>query len=87
VTSNITAMPETAGDAALLVDPRSTEQITRAMEQIVGLPALRWDLRERGLSRALQFSWERSNARVHEGITASAAFALKTDTDCDGGPK
>lgn len=71
LTSNITAMPETAGDAALLVDPRSVEQIAVGMEQIVSLSCLRKDLRTRGLKRAAQFSWVRTAARAHEVIAAS----------------
>jgi glycosyltransferase involved in cell wall biosynthesis len=64
VTSNVTAMPETAGDSALLVDPASVQQITDAIQQIVSDPSLREPLRERGLTRAPQFSWARTAARV-----------------------
>ncbi len=69
VTSNVTAMPETAGGAALLVDPTSVEQITAAMEQIASDTALRDQLRELGLARAAQFSWARTTTRVHELLT------------------
>ena len=48
VTSNGTAMRETAGDAALLVDPRSVEQITNAMEQVVRDSSLRQRMRAGG---------------------------------------
>lgn len=57
VTSNVTAMPEIAGDAAFLVDPRSIEQISRAMEKVLEDPALRQQLIEKGLKRAARFSW------------------------------
>jgi O-antigen biosynthesis alpha-1,2-mannosyltransferase len=79
VTSNVTAMPETAGDAALLVNPRSVEQIARAMEQIVGMRALRQDLRAKGLMRAAQFAWAHTKAKVREVISASAAPVGKAD--------
>jgi len=62
LTSNITAMPETAGDAALLVDPTSVEQIAAAMGQIVSDTFLRQQLREKGLARATQFPWTRTSA-------------------------
>lgn len=65
VTSNVTAMPETAGGAALLVDPTSVEQIAAAIEQIVSDTALREQLRERGLARAAQFSWACTASGVH----------------------
>jgi glycosyltransferase involved in cell wall biosynthesis len=72
VTSNVTAMPETAGDAALLVDPTSVEQISAAINQIVSDAALRSQLREKGLARAAQFSWiktvGRSLAQIHRAI-------------------
>lgn len=64
VTSNVTAMPETAGDAALLVDPRSVEQITKAMEQVVGDGSLRQELKQRGIARAAQLTWESTSRRV-----------------------
>jgi glycosyltransferase involved in cell wall biosynthesis len=66
VTTNTTAMPEVAGDAALLVDPTSVEQIAEAMEQVVSDTSLRRQLREKGLARAAQFSWATTAARVHE---------------------
>jgi len=69
VTSNVTAMPETAGDAALLVNPRSVEQITKAVEQVVGDRPLRQELKERGIARAAQFSWNVTIAKVVASLT------------------
>jgi glycosyltransferase involved in cell wall biosynthesis len=66
VTSNVTAMPEVAGDAALLVDPTSVEQIAEAMKRIVSDSSLRQRLRDKGLKRSAQFSWQRTVAKVHE---------------------
>jgi len=66
VTSNVTAMPEIAGDAALLVDPTSVDQIARAMERILDDAALRQQLRNKGLMRGSQFSWASTAARVYE---------------------
>ncbi len=75
VTANATGMAEVAGDAALLVDPTSVEQIAMAMEQIVGDTSLRRRLREKGLARAAQFSWTTTAARVLELTTESAALS------------
>ena len=69
VSANTTALPEVAGDAALLVDPTSVEQIAEAMKRIVSDTALRQQLREKGLSRAAQFSWANTAAKVHELLT------------------
>jgi glycosyltransferase involved in cell wall biosynthesis len=68
LTSNVTAMPETAGDAALLVDPRSLEQIVSGMEQIVA-DSSRQRLRQQGLARASQFSWSRTRGTVQQVLT------------------
>ncbi len=58
ITSNVSAMPETAGGAALLVDPHSTEDIAGAMQRMAADDGLRKDLRARGLRRAQAFGWE-----------------------------
>ena len=74
VTANVTAMPEIAGDAALLVEPTSMEQITEAIRQIVSDTTLRWRLRGNGLTRAAQFSWTSTAARVHRLLTCEATW-------------
>ena len=64
LTSNITAMPETAGSAALFVNPRSVEEIANAMERIIGDRSLRSQMRDQGIIRAAEFSWEATCLRV-----------------------
>jgi glycosyltransferase involved in cell wall biosynthesis len=76
VTSNVTAMPEVAGGAAMLVDPTSVEQIAAAMEQIVSDTALRRQLREKGLARAPQFAWASTVAKVDRLLTGNATQPL-----------
>lgn len=66
VTASSTALPEVAGDAAMLVDPTSVEQIAAAMLRIVSDTSLRQQLREKGLSRAAQFSWDSTVAEVRQ---------------------
>jgi glycosyltransferase involved in cell wall biosynthesis len=58
VTSRRSALPEVAGDAALLVDPESIDEIADALARLAGDSALSSDLARRGRERALQFSWE-----------------------------
>lgn len=58
ITSNITSMPEVAGDAALLVDPFNHLSIAGAMEQIVKDAKLRNQLIEKGRIRRHKFSWQ-----------------------------
>lgn len=66
VTSKVAAMPETAGGAALLVDPTSIEQMSQAIAQLIGDRGLRDQLREKGLRRASQFSWASTRSKVHQ---------------------
>jgi len=79
LTSNITAMPETAGDAALIVDPTSVEEIATAMGKIVSDTPLRQRLREKGLARAARFPWTNTVAGVHQvlarNVTQPCQFA------------
>ena len=58
VTSNCSALPEVAGDAALLVDPCNVEQLGAALAQVASDQDLRSRLIARGTARAGSFSWE-----------------------------
>jgi glycosyltransferase involved in cell wall biosynthesis len=60
VTSNGSALVEVGGDAALLVDPRSKDQIAAALLRLTENTDLRAELTERGRQRVREFSWERS---------------------------
>lgn len=59
IASNIPALVEVAGDAALVFDPLSVESITAAMERIAGDDSLRAELASRGRARAAHFTWRR----------------------------
>ena len=60
ITSNVTSMPEVAGDAALLVDPYSVSDIAAAMSRISDDETLRNALIEKGRARKSLFSWDRT---------------------------
>jgi glycosyltransferase involved in cell wall biosynthesis len=60
VTSKASPMEEIAGEAALLVDPHSCEEISLAVERLIGSPSLRESLVEQGRRRAGQFTWEKT---------------------------
>ena len=64
VAANRAALPETCGDAALLVDPDDGDALTRAVLIAAGDGATREALRSAGLRRAAQFSWDRTAERV-----------------------
>jgi alpha-1,3-rhamnosyl/mannosyltransferase len=58
--SNRGAIPEVAGDAAVLVDPTDVDAMSQAMQQLVEDAAHRDDLRRRGKARAAEFTWRRA---------------------------
>jgi glycosyltransferase involved in cell wall biosynthesis len=66
ITSNVSSLPEVVGDAAMLIDPYDADAIAGAMRRVMADDRLREDMRERGLARAREFSWERSIRRVRE---------------------
>jgi len=69
------ALPETCGDAALLVDPDDGDALTRAVVIAAGEAAARGALRAAGLRRAAGFSWERTAGLVDALLSRLAAAA------------
>lgn len=69
ITSNISSLPEVAGNAALLVDPYNTEEISAAMQEIANSEQMRSHLRELGLTRASEFSWEKTGQATVEVLS------------------
>ena len=67
ITSNTSSMPEVAGeDAALIVDPFDSNEITEALITLVEDNALAHLLAEKGIARAKNFSWEAMAKNVLE---------------------
>ncbi len=60
VTSNRSALPEVAGDAALLVDPEDTAALAQSLRELTAERELRENLAQRGMARAREFSWEKA---------------------------
>lgn len=59
-TSNRGAMPEIAGNAALLFDPADSARLAAILRDLASNASLRTDLIRRGKERAAQFSWKRT---------------------------
>jgi len=57
VTSNLSALPEVAGDAGLLVDPYDPDAICNAFAELLENQSRRDELSRRGLERARHFTW------------------------------
>jgi glycosyltransferase involved in cell wall biosynthesis len=58
--ADASSLPEVAGDAALLFDPRAEEEIAATIECLLGDPPLAERLRAKGRERARRFTWERT---------------------------
>jgi len=58
ITGSISAMPEVAGGAALLADPRDTDDLARQIREVLGDDGLAQALRRRGHARAEEMRWE-----------------------------
>ena len=58
LTSNSTSLPEISGGCALLVDPTSSEEITKGIMRLIEDRSLRKELREKGKTWAKNFTWE-----------------------------
>ena len=62
ITSNVSSLPEIAGGAALLVDPRSVGDLRGALEKLLTSDNLRAELSARGRARSQIFTWEKTAA-------------------------
>ena len=58
ITSNTTSLPEVAGDSAIGVPPLDIDAIAEAMRQLIDDADLRETLKQKGLTRALHFTWD-----------------------------
>lgn len=74
ITSNVSSLPEVVGDAALLVDPLSINEIANAMQRLLEDVQLREEMVQRGLSRSRLFSWDetaKSTLRAYQSALAN----------------
>ncbi len=73
VTSDVSALPEVAGDAAVLVDPRDESAIAAGVQRLLGDAALREELVRRGQRRVRQFDWLETARRTVNGYERAVA--------------
>jgi len=59
ITSNVSSMPEIAGNAAVLVDPKNDDEIAGKILEVLENEKLQSELKKKGLARAKEFSWEK----------------------------
>jgi glycosyltransferase involved in cell wall biosynthesis len=68
ITSNVTSMPEVAGDAALLADPFDVDSIAEAMRKVATISELREELIAKGNERVKDFSWDQTADQLWTSI-------------------
>ncbi len=59
ICSNVSSLPEVAGDAAILINPHDTTGLVQALRRVLDDAALRHDLAQMGLAQVSRFSWSR----------------------------
>ncbi|EKQ50523.1 MULTISPECIES: glycosyltransferase family 1 protein [unclassified Clostridium] len=65
ITSNVSSLPEVAGDAAILVAPKDIKSIAKYMNEILINEELKKDLVKKGHEQAKKFTWEASAQKVY----------------------
>jgi len=68
ITSNVTSMPEVAGDAALYIDPFSVSSIAQAMIKLFQEPEYRDTLIKKGKEQCKNFSWDKTADKFWKSI-------------------
>jgi len=69
ITSNVSSMPEVAGEAAILVDPNNITEIADAMNALSTNESLRQQLKATGQIQSQNFSWDKSARQVANRMT------------------
>lgn len=60
ITSNVSSIPEVVGDGALMINPFDTEELSKAMAEVIENNSLKADLISRGFERSENFKWEKT---------------------------
>jgi glycosyltransferase involved in cell wall biosynthesis len=66
ISADTSSFPEVVGQAGILINPKKTEELTRAIRQILSDQALRKKLIKKGFSQVHRFSWPRSAKKAIE---------------------
>lgn len=71
--SRVASTPEVVGDAGVLVDPTAVDSIVEGIRRFAEDDALRDSLRQKGIKRARQFSWDKTAQRTWDVLQTAAA--------------
>ncbi|GAK56335.1 mannosyltransferase B [Candidatus Vecturithrix granuli] len=66
VTSNVSSLPEIAGEAGVLIDPHQPDAIARGILKVLSDRQLQEQMREKGYRQAQRFSWERTAQETYQ---------------------
>ena len=66
ITSNNSSIPEVAGDSAIFIDPKNSEEIAEAVQKILSDENIKKDLIAKGLENVKRFSWEKCAQEIEE---------------------
>ncbi len=83
VTSNISSLPEVAGNAAMLVNPDNVFDIARGIREVLTNPSLRTSLIARGFEQARRFSWKataRQVLSIYREVAGGVPPSLRSQT-------
>jgi glycosyltransferase involved in cell wall biosynthesis len=90
ITSGSYAMPETAGDAAMMINPESPESIANAIEKLSNNNELMQSYKAKGLERVKQFSWNssaRQLVQLYHSILSGSVTKEQVQTNAEGKKK
>ncbi|MBN2190238.1 MAG: glycosyltransferase family 4 protein [Candidatus Aureabacteria bacterium] len=73
ITSNVTSLPEIAGDAAILANPNDTNGISEAVKKVWLSNGLRLEMSKKGVERARDFSWQKAAEETFSILENAAA--------------
>lgn len=68
IASNTTCLPEIGGDAGYYVDPMDIDSISSGLIRVIQDESLRIQMREKGLSRATLYTWDRTAKLVRDAL-------------------
>jgi glycosyltransferase involved in cell wall biosynthesis len=71
VTSNISSMPEVAGNGAVLIDPKNIEEIAEAVQKLISDEGYKNDMIEKGRENVKRFSWDKCAKEIAEIILST----------------
>jgi len=87
LTSRVSSMPEVAGDAALLIDPMNTAELSLALDRLLSDDALREKLKQKALLQSAKFTWAKAaemTLRVYESALRGEAGKVEMAGMCEG---